>query len=69
VLQASGTIDIRIQQRLATKILAMSQILNDGGLRALAYDPEDIDEPFNGGIDLADVEEIIDHLRENGEGD
>jgi SNF2 family DNA or RNA helicase len=62
VLQASGTIDIRIQQRLASKIGAMSQILNDEGLRALAYDPEDVDEQFDGGIDLDDVEEIIDHL-------
>ena len=43
----------------------MSQILNDEGLRALAYDPEDIQEEFEGGIDLNDVEEIIDHLSEN----
>ena len=68
VLQASGTIDVRIQQRLSTKIIAMSQILNDEGLRALAYDPEDIQEEFEGGIDLNDVEEIIDHLSENSEG-
>jgi SNF2 family DNA or RNA helicase len=66
VLQASGTIDIQIQQRLATKILAMSQILNDEGLRALAYDPEDIDEEFDGGIDLDDIEEIIEHLTGDG---
>ena len=44
------------------KIVAMSQILNDEGLRALAYDPEDVDEEFDGGIDLDDIEEIIDHL-------
>jgi SNF2 family DNA or RNA helicase len=62
ILQASGTIDVRIQHRLATKIVAMSQILNDDGLRALAYDPEDVDEEFEGGIDLDDIEEIIDHL-------
>jgi hypothetical protein len=62
VLQASGTVDVRIQQRLAAKILAMSQILNDEGLRALAYDPEDVADEFDAGIDLYDVEEIIDHL-------
>lgn len=67
VLQASGTIDIRIQQRLATKIVAMSQILNDEGLRALAYDPEDVDEEFDGGIDLDDIEEIIEHLTGDAE--
>lgn len=69
VLQAPGTIDVRIQQRLATKILAMSQILNDDGLRALAYDPEDVDEVFEGGIDLEDIEEIIDHLSGESDGD
>jgi SNF2 family DNA or RNA helicase len=69
VLQATGTIDIRIQQRLVSKILAMSQILNDPGLRALAYDPEDVDEEFEGGIDLNDLEEIIDHLSGPEEGD
>lgn len=62
VLQASGTIDIRIQQRLSTKIIAMSRILNDDGLRALAYDPEDVEEEFEGGIDLDDIEEIVEHL-------
>ena len=68
VLQASGTIDVRIQQRLASKIMAMSQILNDDGLRALAYDPEDVDEEFDGGIDLDDIEEIIDHLSAGEDG-
>jgi SNF2 family DNA or RNA helicase len=62
VLQAAGTIDVRIQQRLASKIMAMSQILNDEGLRALAYDPEDVDEEFEGGIDLGDIDEIVDHI-------
>jgi SNF2 family DNA or RNA helicase len=62
VLQAIGTIDVRIQHRLASKVTAMAQILNDEGLRALAYDPEDVIEEFEGGIDLDDVEEIVDHL-------
>lgn len=66
VLQASGTIDVRIQSRLSLKIMAMAQILNDEGLRALAYDPEDVDEEFEGGVDLDDVEEIIDHLSGDG---
>lgn len=69
VLQATGTIDVRIQQRLASKIIAMSQILNDEGLRALAYDPEDVDEEFEGGIDLNDIDEIVDHLAAQESGD
>ena len=69
VLQATGTIDVRIQQRLATKIIAMSQILNDEGLRALAYDPEDVAEEFEGGIDIDDIDEIVDHLTAQEDGD
>jgi hypothetical protein len=47
---------------------AMRRILNDEGLRALAYDPEDVVEDFEGGIELDDVEEILDHL-DAGRGD
>jgi SNF2 family DNA or RNA helicase len=62
VLEAGGTIDARIAERLRSKIKAMAQILNDEGLRALAYDPEDIVEDVEGGIELDDIEEIIEHL-------
>ena len=50
VLQATGTIDINIQQRLSTKIVAMSQILNDEGLRALAYDPKTLKRSLTAGL-------------------
>lgn len=62
ILEARGTIDARIASRLSAKIDAMAEILNDDGLRALAYDPEDVIEPFEAGIQLDDIEEIIDHL-------
>src|SRR5207302_3988173 len=41
VLEAADTIDQRVSLRLKAKIEAMSRILNDPGLAALAYDPED----------------------------
>lgn len=62
VLEAKGTIDQRVTQRLGKKIEAMSRILNDPGLAALAYDPADIEEEFDAGIEPEDVEEILDHL-------
>ncbi len=62
ILEARGTIDARIAERLGAKIEAMAQILNDEGLRALAYDPEDVIEDVEGGIELDDIEEIVDHL-------
>lgn len=66
VIEAAGTIDQRVSARLKAKIDAMSRILNDPGLAALAYDPEDVVEEFPAGIEPEDVEEIIDHLTEDG---
>jgi SNF2 family DNA or RNA helicase len=62
ILEARSTIDSRVARRLKAKIDSMSLILNDPGLAALAYDPEDVVEEFPAGIELEDVEEIIDHL-------
>jgi hypothetical protein len=47
----------------------MSRILNDPGLGALAYDPEDIVEEFPAGIQAEDLEEIVDHLVDEKEVD
>jgi SNF2 family DNA or RNA helicase len=69
ILEATGTIDARIAARLGAKIEAMAQILNDEGLRALAYDPEDVIEEIEGGIELDDVEEIVEHLQAGHEAD
>jgi SNF2 family DNA or RNA helicase len=62
ILEAEWTIDARVARRLKAKIDSMSRILNDHGLRALAYDPEDIVEEFPAGIQAEDLEEIVDHL-------
>lgn len=69
ILEARDTIDTRVADRLKKKVDAMSKILNDPGLGALAYDPADIEEEFAGGIEPDDVEEILDHLQSgDGEG-
>ena len=62
ILEAEWTIDVRVARRLKSKIDSMSRILNDPGLEALAYDPEDIVEDFPAGIQAEDIEEIVDHL-------
>jgi SNF2 family DNA or RNA helicase len=64
ILDAKWTIDTRLAKRLETKIKAMSIILNDPGLMALAYDPEDVaeTEQFPGGLQPEDVEEVVEHL-------
>jgi hypothetical protein len=64
IIVARETIDARVEDRLHKKIIAMSRVLNDRGLAALAYDPLDIDEALPAGIEPEDVEEILDHLEE-----
>jgi SNF2 family DNA or RNA helicase len=67
ILEARWTIDSRVARRLSAKIEAMSTILNDPGLAALAYDPEDVVEEFPAGIQAEDVEEVVDHFVRDGE--
>jgi SNF2 family DNA or RNA helicase len=62
IVEARDTIDQRVADRLRSKIEAMSLILNDPGLTALAYDPEDVIEDFGAGIEPDDLDEILDHL-------
>ncbi|HET8814513.1 MAG TPA: DEAD/DEAH box helicase [Solirubrobacterales bacterium] len=64
IVVARETIDARVEDRLHKKIIAMSQVLNDHGLAALAYDPLDIGEGLPAGIEPEDVEQILDHLEE-----
>lgn len=62
IVQAIDSVDYTIESRLRDKIHAMSQVLDDKDLRALAYDPEDIIEDIPGGIDKQDVDDIRKHL-------
>lgn len=69
ILEATGTIDTRVARRLMKKIEAMALILNDHGLAALAYDPADVEEDFEAGIEPEDIEEILDHLERPSDDD
>jgi SNF2 family DNA or RNA helicase len=69
ILEARWTIDTRVAKRLKAKIDSMSQILNDPGLAALAYDPLDVVEDFPAGIQPEDVEEIVEHIAGGDEGE
>mgnify|MGYP001588344450 CR=1 FL=1 len=62
ILEARRTVDGRVARRLKAKITAMGTILDDPGLAALVYDPEDVVEEFPAGIERADVEEIMEHI-------
>lgn len=62
ILESTGTIDTRVARRLMKKIETMAMILNDHSLGSLAYDPADVEEDFEAGIEPEDVEEILDHL-------
>ena len=62
IIEARDTIDSRVASRLKAKIDAMSVILNDPGLAALAYDPLDVVEEFPAGIQPEDVDQIVDHI-------
>lgn len=62
IIEAHDTIDSRVASRLKAKIDAMSVILNDPGLAALAYDPLDVVEEFPAGIQPEDVDQIVDHI-------
>lgn len=69
ILEATGTIDSRVASRLKVKIDAMSVVLNDPSLAALAYDPVDVVEDFPAGIQPEDVEEIVDHIVQGEKGE
>lgn len=62
ILDARDTVDARVNERLNTKLEAMRIILNDQGIRALAYEASDVEEEFLGGIEPGDAAEILEHL-------
>jgi SNF2 family DNA or RNA helicase len=62
ILQAKNTIDCVVDDRLKEKISVMSSVLDDFDLKALAYDPEDIIEDVDGGIDKNDFDKIKNHV-------
>ncbi len=57
-----GSIDMSVARRLATKIRAMEQLLQDPDLHELALDEEDMDPSLDESIDMQDIDDLVAEL-------
>lgn len=64
-----GSIDFSVSRRLATKIRALEQLLNDNDLHQIAYDEENSIDPVDLMLDVEDVADLISELEGNIEFD
>ena len=59
---AIGSIDLSVRRRLATKIRAMQQLLNDPDLHEIALDEETADDPVDYNVELQDLIDLVEEL-------
>jgi SNF2 family DNA or RNA helicase len=66
-----GSIDFSVSRRLAAKIRALQQLLDDPDLHELAFDEENADDPVDYDVQLEDLIDLIEELegRNSEEGD
>lgn len=57
-----GCVDYSVSRRLAVKVRAMQQLLNDEDLHQIALDEENSDEPIDYSTDPADLADLIEEL-------
>jgi len=57
-----GSIDYSVSRRLATKIRALQELLDDEDLHAIALDEENAPEAVDFSLDIADIADLIDEL-------
>jgi hypothetical protein len=57
-----GSIDYSVNRRLATKIRALQQLLDDPDLHDLALDEENADDPLNYDVQLQDLIDLVAEL-------
>lgn len=62
IISAPNTIDEVINTRLVQKAAAMGAVLNDAHLLQLAYDPADIADQDESGLDRQDLDAITEHI-------
>jgi hypothetical protein len=62
VPQGLGCIDHSVSRRLATKIRAMQQLLDDRDLHQIALDEENAEEPVDYDVDLQDIVDLVEEL-------
>lgn len=60
--QGLGCIDHSVSRRLATKVRAMQQLLDDRDLHQIALDEENADEPIEYDVDLQDMVDLVEEL-------
>ena len=68
ILQSEGSIDVRVDRRLEAKIDRLGTYLNDAGLVEVSLPSGDTDDPPEGllGLDNLDLNDLLDHLRNEG---
>ncbi len=57
-----GSIDFSVSRRLALKIRALEQLLNDHDLHLIALDEENAQEPIDYTVDVQDIADLINEL-------
>jgi hypothetical protein len=57
-----GSIDYSVSRRLATKIRALQQLLDDPDLHEVALDEENADDPIDYDVDLQDLVDLVEEL-------
>lgn len=60
--QGLGCIDHSVSRRLATKVRAMQQLLDDRDLHQIAVDEENAEEPIEYDVDLQDIVDLVEEL-------
>lgn len=60
--QGMGSVDHSVSRRLATKIRAMQQLLDDPDLHQIALDEENADEPIDYDIRPEDLDDLLEEL-------
>lgn len=60
--QGLGCIDHSVSRRLATKVRAMQQLLDDRDLHQIALDEENAAEPVEHDVDLQDIVDLVEEL-------
>lgn len=60
--QGLGCIDHSVSRRLATKVRAMQQLLDDRDLHQIALDEENAEEPIDYDVDMQDIVDLVEEL-------
>lgn len=57
-----GSVDLSVRRRLATKIRALQQLLDDPDLHEIALDEESADDPVEYDVDFQDILDLVEEM-------